>query len=182
LNSSNKPQKQKKKKKKKKTIFQTKGDSSSLFFVVPIGFIRLHPQAPICVLTVSKKIAFNLSLDSVELEVLEHFKSRHQKNALDPENEEPRKSQSRQIWAQDLSSIRCCFLSFSFFLVQNYIIIMCGVYSRRHLPLPTLESLETSLSLLFMLWGARVLDIPIPTLTCEKRKQKIKLKTGDVGA
>jgi hypothetical protein len=27
-----------------------------------------------------------------------------------------------------------------------------------------------------------VLDIPIPTLTCEKRKQKIKLKTGDVGA
>lgn len=59
---------------------------------------------------------------------------------------------------------------------------MCGVYSRRHLPLPTLESLETSLSLLFMLWGARVLDIPIPTLTCEKRKQNIKLKTGDVGA
>lgn len=106
-----------KRKTEKKTMFQTKGDSSSLFVVVPIGFIRLHRQAPICVLTVSKKIAFNLPLDSVELEVVEHFKSRHQKNALDPENEEPRKSQSRQIWTQDLSSFRCCFLSFFLFKI-----------------------------------------------------------------
>lgn len=95
-------------------MFQTKGDSSFLSSSSSLSALFVSiPKPQYVSQQFRKKIAFNLPLDSVELEVVEHFKSRHQKNALDPENEEPRKSQSRQIWAQDLSSFRWFFFRFS---------------------------------------------------------------------